>query len=129
MESTEAGTVPEGARIVACRRDELRSGQMRAVMVGRRRIAVICTDDEEYRAVADSCPHEGARLSGGRVESMWLSDEQRRYYSSEERSVIVCPWHNFEFDVDTGLSTCEPHRLRLKTYPVRVENEHVIVYV
>lgn len=129
MESEELTPVAESERIVVCRRDELGPREMRPVTLGRRRIVLIRTEDGNYKAIADICPHEGARLSGGRVESMWLSDESRRYYSSRECSVIVCPWHNFEFDVDTGLAACEPHRMRVKTYPVRVEGEDVAVYI
>ncbi len=129
MESTETKGSPVGERVVACKRDELGPGEIRPVTGGRRRIALLCTEDGSYKAIAGTCPHEGARLSGGRVERMWLSDGSRRYYSSDECSVVVCPWHTFEFDVDTGRSTCEPHRMRLKTYATRVEGEDVVLYI
>lgn len=129
MESEETKDVPAGKRMIACKRDELEPGQMKSVTIGRRHIALVCTEEGSYRAIADSCPHEGARLSGGQVEKMWLSDRLRRYYPSDERSVVVCPWHNFEFDLDTGHSTCEPHRMRLKTYAIRVEGEDIVLYI
>ena len=59
---------------------------------------------------------------------MWVSDEVGHYRRSE-RCVVVCPWHNFEFDVDTGLSLCEPGRMRVKTYRVNLESDEVVVYV
>ncbi|MBV9454828.1 MAG: hypothetical protein JOZ19_12045 [Rubrobacter sp.] len=40
----------------------------------------------------------------GKVETMWISHGVGDYQTSESRCVIVCPWHNFEFDLDTGLS-------------------------
>lgn len=129
MESPETKDALTGKRVIACKRDELGPGQMRAVTVGRRHIALVCTEDGSYKAIADSCPHEGARMSGGQMEKMWLSDESRRYYPSDEYSVVVCPWHNWEFDLDTGCSTVEPHRMRLKTYAARVEGEDVVLYI
>jgi nitrite reductase/ring-hydroxylating ferredoxin subunit len=43
--------------------------------------------------------------------------------------VIICPWHNFEFDLETGLSPYEPDRLRIKTYRAELESDEVVVYV
>jgi 3-phenylpropionate/trans-cinnamate dioxygenase ferredoxin subunit len=57
-----------------------------------------------------------ASLANGRVEKMWVSDGVGRLRAAEEKSVIICPWHNFEFDLDTGRSPCEPDRLRIATY-------------
>jgi nitrite reductase/ring-hydroxylating ferredoxin subunit len=51
------------------------------------------------------------------------------YRASESEHVIVCPWHNFEFDLDTGLSPCAPGRLRVKVYKARLEHDEVVVYV
>jgi nitrite reductase/ring-hydroxylating ferredoxin subunit len=40
----------------------------------------------------------------------------------------VCPWPNFEFDLDTGLSPCELKRLRIATYRACLESDGVVVY-
>jgi nitrite reductase/ring-hydroxylating ferredoxin subunit len=69
-----------------------------------------------------------ASLARGKVEKMWVSDEVGHYQRSE-RCVVVCPWHNFEFDVDTGHSLCEPGRMRVKTYRVDLESGEVVVYI
>lgn len=126
MEST-ASKKESHQRHVVCKKDELWPGQMRAVRAGRRRLALVRLADGTYRAMSDTCPHEGASLSKGKVESMWVSDEVGRHCVSEERSVVVCPWHNFEFDADTG-GAYAPRRLRVKTYEVAVEGEEVVVY-
>ena len=34
-----------------------------------------------------------------------------------------------EFDLDTGLSPCEPGRLRIKTYMAELERGEIVVYV
>lgn len=114
-------------RYVVCTREEMKPGEMRAYTAGRRRLAIARLEDGSYRAVADTCPHEGARLSAGKVEKMWVSDEVGRY-ACAERHVIICPWHNFEFDTDTGRAYT-PHRLRVKTYRIELEGEDVVVYV
>lgn len=127
MESTASEKV-SAERYVVCKRDELKPGDMRAFRAGKRRLAIMCTKESSYRAISDTCPHEGASLSKGKVEKMWISDEVGEYRTDEERVVAVCPWHNFEFDVDTGHAYA-PQRLRVKTYKAGLEGEEVVVYV
>jgi nitrite reductase/ring-hydroxylating ferredoxin subunit len=43
--------------------------------------------------------------------------------------VVVCPWHNFEFDLESGLSLCEPRRMRVTTYRVILESDEIVVYI
>ena len=100
---------------------------MRSFKVGGLRIAMACLENDSYRALHDTCQHEMASLARGRVERMWVSD-QVGHYQRSERCVVVCPWHDFEFDLDAGLSPCEPGRLRVKTYPVKLECDEVVVY-
>lgn len=128
MESTTASEKTSGQRHIVCRRDELNPGEILSVTVGRRRLAVACIEEGVYRAMSDTCPHEGASLSKGTVERMWISDEVGQYLCSEEHAVVVCPWHNFEFDVETGCAYA-PGRLRVKTYEAGLEGEEVVVYV
>lgn len=102
---------------------------MRAVEVGRRRVAVVCTGEDTYQAIIDFCPHEGGPLSKGRAERMWLSRDVGDHYASEERWVVVCPWHNFEYDLATGESPCQPERFRALVFTAAAEGEDVVVYV
>lgn len=127
MESTASGETSV-ERYVVCKRAELKPGEIRAFRAGKRRLAIVCLENGSYRAISDTCPHEGASLSKGRVEKMWVSDEIGCYNSSEEQVVVVCPWHNFEYDVDTGRAYT-PQRLRVKTYEASLEGEEVVVYV
>lgn len=115
-------------RHVVCRRDELSPGEMKSVNLGRRTIAVVRTVDGRYYAIGGTCPHQGASLSLGKVEKMWVSDEVGQARSSDERSVLVCPWHNFEFDLETGRNPCDPERLRVQTYEIEETGTDIAVY-
>jgi 3-phenylpropionate/trans-cinnamate dioxygenase ferredoxin subunit len=134
ISSTASEVRPAGARRaverhVVCRRDELGPGVSRSFAVGGRRVVVACLPDGvSYKAVAGTCPHEAAPLGAGKVEKMWVGDRVGELRESGERCVIVCPWHNFEFDLETGLSVCEPGRMRLKTYRAALEGDLVVVY-
>ena len=41
--------------------------------------------------------------------------------------IIRCPWHLWEFDILTGGCLVDP-KVRVKTYPVRIEDGEVVVY-
>jgi nitrite reductase (NADH) small subunit len=45
-----------------------------------------------------------------------------------EGEIVTCPWHGIEFDITTGKSLSSP-RLRVRTYPVAVEDGQVKVTV
>jgi 3-phenylpropionate/trans-cinnamate dioxygenase ferredoxin subunit len=116
-------------RHVVCDEEELSPGGIKPSTVGGRRLAVMRLDDGSYRAMSDVCPHQGASMGQGAVERMWTSRETGSMYRDEERHVAICPRHNFEFDVDTGLSPNVSPRLRVKTYEIHAENGEVAVYL
>ena len=118
-----------GTRHVVCREGELAPGEIKPFTLGRRRLAVMRLDDGGYRAMSDVCPHQGASMGLGSVERMWTSEEPGSLEQDGERHVAICPRHNFEFDVDTGLSPNVSPRLRVKTYEARAEDGEVAVYL
>nr|ODN94039.1 hypothetical protein L203_00213 [Cryptococcus depauperatus CBS 7841] len=60
----------------------------------------------ELYCMEETCPHLGAPLSHAAIEDM------------EDTRAIVCPWHQYDFDLKDGSSTTG---LRACTYEVRVE--------
>lgn len=123
--------VSNGRRHVLCGEREIQPGTVRGFLAGGRRIAAARLDDGTFRVVADTCPHQAARLSEGCMERMWVSDTPGTHHQSENRNVLLCPWHGFEFDLETGGDPCVPGRpdLKLKTYPVKIEDGEVAVYL
>lgn len=71
-----------------------------------RRFAVFRVDDETgiggLRVTDAVCPH-----NQGPLEQGWV----------REGRVVVCPWHWYRFDLDTGECETTPQH-RLATYPV-----------
>jgi nitrite reductase/ring-hydroxylating ferredoxin subunit len=117
-------------RHVVCTVKELRPGDFRVVSAGTREVLVVRTGDESFTAVPNVCPHQGARLSDGRVERIWTAGDGRAH-EPLDRFGVVCPWHNFEFDLSTG---CPPYaggercRPRLRRQRVVVEGDDVVLY-
>ena len=48
-------------------------------------------------------------------------DSPGQYRHSRQGEIVRCPWHQWEFDIKTGRSWCDPRRLRLMKYSVAVE--------
>jgi nitrite reductase (NADH) small subunit len=117
-------------RHVVCSVDELLVGDFRVVSSAPQEILVVCTGVQTFEAVTNACPHQGARLSQGRVERIWRAVHGRGHVS-DDRFAVVCPWHNFEFDLATG---CAPYandrrcRPRVRRHHVVVEDRDVVVY-
>ena len=113
-------------RLVVCSVDELPPGQMRTVMRGDTPVVVVHTSDGGYHAVRGWCAHQGANLGGGRLTWLTSATEPGSYELSRPAEILKCPWHSFEYDVTTGRCLSDP-RLRLRTYPVRVEGAKVVL--
>jgi len=94
--------------------DELPKGRFRKVDVDGRVIVVYHLDDGFF-ATDNACPHRGGPLAEGDL----IGRE------------IVCPWHLWSFDVETGVNPGSPpgREIRVCTHQVRVEDGAVMVCV
>lgn len=59
--------------------------------------------DGEYRVIDGICPHAGGPLGKGSLSG----------------SIVTCPWHGWQFDVESG-AHCLNRRLCQKTYDTEV---------
>jgi nitrite reductase (NADH) small subunit len=107
--------------------EALRREGCRVVHAEGRRIAVLSVGDRFF-AVRDRCPHKGASLCQGTVSGTFLPSAPQEYLYGMDNSVIRCPWHGWEFDLETGRSLLEPNDVGVKVYPVTVDGDTVILH-
>ena len=107
--------------------DELRAEGCRVVEVDGRRIGVLSVGDDFF-AVRDRCPHRGAPVSQGIVGGTLVASAPHEYVYGRHDRVLRCPWHGWEFDLDTGRSLLEPDRVGVKTYQVTVRDGTVVLH-
>jgi nitrite reductase/ring-hydroxylating ferredoxin subunit len=86
-----------------CELDDLREGQGKYVEIGGFQLAVYLHRGAVH-VMDNRCPHAGANLSGG-----WVAEE-----------CVVCPRHNWSFEIGTGLLKGVPHGARVHVYRTRV---------
>jgi nitrite reductase/ring-hydroxylating ferredoxin subunit len=108
-------------RCVVGRLSEFAPGTRRIVTVGGRSIGVFNVRGQFY-ALRNRCPHQGAPLCLGRVKGTTLASKPYEYVYGRDQEIIQCPWHGWEFEIATGRTYFNPHRMRVKTYEVTVES-------
>jgi 3-phenylpropionate/trans-cinnamate dioxygenase ferredoxin component len=83
-----------------------------AVEAEGERIVLVATGDAMYYALRDRCSHADFPLSDGT-----LLDGDR----------LECQYHGAKFDVASGRAVALPAIRPVKTYPVRVEGDDILV--
>ena len=89
---------------------ELAPGTMKRLDIQGRRI-LLANVEGRFCAADDTCTHEEASLSKGFLKGAW----------------VKCPLHGSRFNVCTGEVLEEPAEDRLRTYPVRLEGDRILV--
>jgi nitrite reductase/ring-hydroxylating ferredoxin subunit len=95
--------------------------------IGGREVGVLL-DAAEGRVwgIRNRCPHHGGPLCLGRVREREGGSPGR--YELGGRRVLRCPWHGWEFDLETGRCLDEPS-LRAAVYPVETAAGRVRILV
>lgn len=92
--------------------DELQPGQMKAMDVDDRRIAVANLGGS-YVAFDAVCTHAGGPLEEGEIDG----------------ETVVCPMHGGQFNIKTGGVESPPPRKAIATYKVQVVGRDIHVEV
>jgi nitrite reductase/ring-hydroxylating ferredoxin subunit len=90
--------------------DEVEPGEVKAYRIDTIPVALYNLDGEFF-ATHDTCTHAQACLSDGYLED----------------GKIECPLHQGLFDVRTGKAVSGPVDVDVKTFPVRVEGDEVLI--
>lgn len=98
--------------IEAAKAGELAPGTMKRIDLGGRRILLANVAGRFY-AADDTCTHEEASLSTGVLKG----------------ELVKCPLHGSRFNVCTGKALEEPAEENLRTYPVRLDGERILIGV
>lgn len=99
---------------------EIPPGARRIVELEGRAIGVFNVGGTFY-ALRNVCPHQSGPLCRGQITGLLTATDQKNLMLSRSGEIIRCPWHGWEFDITNGRSVFNPHRLRVRSYPVTVE--------
>ena len=113
-----------------CHVDEVPVGSKKAFTVKSIPIVLAHSVKDEFFAIYGLCPHQRAALSDGTLGGLAVADEIGADFCYErEGEILRCAWHGFSYDVTTGVCLAAPERLRVKTYPLVIEQNEVFLDV
>lgn len=99
--------------------DEIAPGTCKTVTVKGREIGVFHVNNEFF-ALINRCPHQGAQRCRGALPSRVESPGPGEYSLTRHGEMLRCPWHCGEFDIRTGQSWCDPDSVQARIYAVEV---------
>jgi len=123
-------------RVVVGRADEIGPAERRIVIPFRGRAGIgVFNVDGKFYALRNLCPHKSGPLCTGRVTGRIVADTppagrpllRDDHEIAQVGEIIRCPWHLWEFEIATGRCLVDP-AMRVKTYPVSIEDGWVVVY-
>lgn len=71
--------------VQVARKDELKNGEMKAVMI-KEHVVLLARVNDIYYAAENRCPHLGGNLAQGKLEG----------------TIVTCPLHGSQFDLVNG---------------------------
>ena len=96
--------IPEGGRVIV----DLQGRQVGIFRVNGR-----------FYALLNRCPHRGAELCRGSVVGRLDAPKPGEIVFSKGRPSIQCPWHGWEYDLETGSSY---FKSKARAYTVAIEH-------
>lgn len=102
-------------RVRVCAIAEVPEGEAQCFDVGAREVAIVNLGSEGFRAVDAVCSHAHEYLTEGEVDV--------------DLGTIECPKHGSTFDLGTGRPRSLPATAPITVYPVKVENDDVLIEV
>ena len=119
-------------RVVIAKVWEIPPGERKIVVPfrGRAGIGVFNVNGELY-ALRNICPHKRGPLCTGELTGRIVAAAPPSGHHAEltvegDGEVLRCPWHQWPFEIATGLCLVDP-KARVKTYPVRVVGNDIVV--
>lgn len=110
-----------------CHVDKIPDSDALIVDVKGRSIGIFKRDDR-YFAVKNLCPHKQAPLAKGTLDGTMLPTNcPGELNFGLEDKVLKCPWHGWEFDIETGQCLFGVSSSKIKTYSVEIIEDNVYI--
>jgi nitrite reductase/ring-hydroxylating ferredoxin subunit len=95
-------------------------------------VGVFCVNGK-FTAFENVCPHMGGPVCQGkiipRVQEVIAEDKTSLGLAfSKDQTSVACPWHGYEFDIQTGRHQGNP-RLRLRPVKIEIVDGDLVVTV
>ena len=106
-------------RVVVAPLRNFPSGERRIVEVGGRSIGVFRVGESFY-GIRNRCPHQGGPLCLGHLLGDAVADTPGSSARIMDPLRIACPWHGWEYDLDSGQSFMGAVAAGVRSYGVEL---------
>ena len=97
--------------ITVAKLSDVKEGEGKVVTTNGKTMALFNVDGKIY-AIDNTCKHQGGPLGEGTCDG----------------NVVTCPWHQWKYDVTTGVNVGNP-QVKVDTFEVQVEGDEIKVKV
>lgn len=105
--------------------EDIPHGKSQLVTVDGKEVALF-NDNGVFYAILNVCPHARGPLVAGRIEGFADAPTANTLDYDHNRRVLRCPWHHWEFDLESGKAVCNI-RHRIVKFPVMIEDGKIII--
>ena len=111
-----------------CSEQDIQPGNKRTYTVKNVPVVVVRSNNGEFHAIYGFCPHQHSPLGEGVLVGVTEAAQPGDTLGYQRVGEILrCPWHGFSFDVVTGRCLSVPDKLRVRTYPLTVDEHEVFI--
>ena len=82
----------------------------------------------QLKSYLNVCPHAGAPVCKGFIEDTLISKERYKSVIESENSILICPWHGFEFRIEDGSAMIKESK-NLVSISVREDESSIFLYL
>ena len=107
--------------------EDIEDGQRVVVNIRGKEIAIF-NSDGDFHAVANFCPHQYGPLCEGMLSGTLETNSDLELVYEHENKIISCPWHGWEFDVESGAHLGQTKK-RVPTYDVKTKDGVIYLQV
>ena len=116
--------------VVVCKIEDLPAGQSVIVPIGRFGVGIFNVGGKYY-GLTNYCPHRGGPLCTGPITGTGVpGDTPYEIAWIREGEVVRCPWHGWEFEIQSGETLASKNRrreYRIRTYPITVRDGMILL--
>jgi nitrite reductase/ring-hydroxylating ferredoxin subunit len=118
-------------QVAVARLSELKDGDYKVYAVDGFEVGVFRVGDKVV-AYRNECPHAGGPVCQGKIfhqiEEVLTPDMKSAGLRHSKRRNVVCPWHGYEFDIETGRHPGDPN-MRLTPVEIAVRDGDILVAI
>jgi len=107
-------------KVVVARVDDFPDGDRKIIDVNGRSVGVFRIGNTFY-AMRNLCPHHHGPLCLGAIAPRAISPLPGVFEMEDGIPLIACPWHGWEYDLETGQSWLGPGHVDARRYDIEIE--------